>query len=68
MNEHPYYTVLTVATGLVTVSLLFFIILLCGWAWTKAGAARDQRAWARSTRTDWDAEHERLLAEHRDGD
>jgi hypothetical protein len=63
MTSHPYYTVLTVATGLVTVSLLFFIILLCGWATTKWGAARDQRAWARSTRTDWDAEAEQLCAD-----
>lgn len=65
MTEHPYWTVLTVATGLVTVSVLFFVVLLCGWAWTKWGAAREQRAWARNTRIDWDAESEQLCAEER---
>ena len=60
MTEHPYWTVLTIATGLVTVSLLFFVVLLCGWAWTKLAAAREQRTWARNTRIDWDAEAAQL--------
>lgn len=61
MNEHPYYTVLTIATALITIGALVFLGLLCGWANTKWAAAREMRAWARSTRIDWDAEHEQLL-------
>lgn len=65
MTEHPYWIVLTVATGLITISILIFVAIGCGWAWTKLGAAREHRAWARSTRTDWDAEAEQLCAEER---
>lgn len=63
MNEHPYYTVLTACAALVTLSVLYFMFLLCGWATTKWGAAREMRAWARTTRIDWDAEAEQLISE-----
>lgn len=65
MNQHPYYTVLTISVALITLGVLYLIFLLCGLATTKWGTARDQRAWARSTRIDWDAENEQLCADER---
>lgn len=62
MTEHPYYTVLTASVALVTISVLVFVGIGCAWAWTRLGAAREQRAWARSTRIDWDAEAAQLYA------
>lgn len=63
MTEHPYWTVLTIATSLITLAALVFLGILCFWAATKCGTARDQRAWARATRIDRDAESRRLAEE-----
>lgn len=63
MNEHPYWTVLAISTGLITLGVLVLLYCLTGWAWTKWRTARDQRQWAKSTRIDWDAAHRRLYAD-----
>ena len=60
---HPYWTTLTFAVGLIALSLAAFLYCLTGWAWTKWRHATEMRQWAKSTRTDWDAEAEQLCAE-----
>jgi hypothetical protein len=63
MNQHPYWLVATISVALLTAAGLGFLACATGWAWTKWRAAAEHRAWARSTRTDWDAEAQLLLAE-----
>jgi hypothetical protein len=72
MTEHPYWTVATIATGLVALSLIGFIYCLTGWARTRWRHAQLQVQWALDTHATPDErleeEHRRLLADHHDTD
>jgi hypothetical protein len=72
VTEHPYWIVATVATSLIALSIVGFMICLIGLARTQWRHARQRLAWDLDQHApineDFEAEHRQLLADHHDTD
>lgn len=76
MNEHPYWTTLTVGVGLIAAAAAVGLLCLARWAWHKGSTARDRRNYQRELHQlllapadeDLETEHRLLITKHQEGD